>query len=70
MGGRVLAVTHPSVIRAAIVRVLEAPPETFWRIDVTPFSIADLRGNKGRWTLRALTAQAAGPSKNGIANKY
>jgi len=55
VGGRVLAVSHPSVIRAAILHAIEAPPHSFWRINVEPLSLIDLRGNKGRWTLRALT---------------
>jgi len=52
-GGRVLAVTHPAVIRAAMVHALEAPPRSFWRINVEPLAIVDLRANRGRWTLRA-----------------
>jgi broad specificity phosphatase PhoE len=51
--GHTLAVTHPAVIRAAIVCALEAPPQTFWRIDVAPLSLTDLRWNERVWTLRA-----------------
>jgi len=54
IGGRVLAVSHPAVIRAAILHAIEAPPNSFWRINVEPLSVIDLRGNKGRWTLRSL----------------
>ncbi|HEV2678324.1 MAG TPA: histidine phosphatase family protein [Aliidongia sp.] len=52
--GHTVGVTHPAVIRAAVVHALGAPPSAFWRIDVEPLSIADLRHNAGRWTLRAL----------------
>jgi broad specificity phosphatase PhoE len=52
--GHTVAVTHPAVIRAAIVHALGAPPAAFWRIDVEPLALADLRRNAGRWTLRAL----------------
>jgi broad specificity phosphatase PhoE len=48
-----LAITHPAVIRSAIVCALEAPPQAFWRIDIAPLSITDLRWNGTTWTLRA-----------------
>jgi len=53
MHGRGIAVTHPAVIRAAIIHVLDASPRSFWRIDIEPLSITDLRRNGGRWTLRS-----------------
>jgi broad specificity phosphatase PhoE len=49
-----LAVTHPAVIRAAIAHVLLAPPAGFWRIDIEPRSLTDLRREAGRWTLRSV----------------
>ncbi len=52
--GHTVAVTHPSVIRAAITHCLGAPPPAFWRIDVEPLAVADLRRFGDRWTLRAL----------------
>jgi broad specificity phosphatase PhoE len=51
--GHTVAVTHPSVVRAAIVHTLHAPPEAFWRIDVEPLSVTDLRYNGANWTLRS-----------------
>jgi broad specificity phosphatase PhoE len=51
--GHVVAVTHPAFIRAAIVFVLGAPAQSFWRIDLTPLSVADLRTNGRRWVLRS-----------------
>ena len=47
----IVAVTHASVIRAAIIHAIEAGPRTFWRIDVAPLSLTRLSGNKGVWTL-------------------
>ena len=47
-----LAVTHPAVIRAAIVRVLQLPAQTFWRLDIAPLSLTDLRFNQSGWALR------------------
>ena len=48
--GRPIAVTHPAVIRAAILTVLDAPPESFWRIDIPPASPTTLHHRK-HWTL-------------------
>jgi len=49
--GRVVAVTHPAIIRAAILTVLDAAPESFWRIDIAPASRTVLHYRHG-WTLR------------------
>lgn len=53
-GGRVIAVTHPAIIRSAVVIVLGAPAASFWRIDVAPLTQVDLRSDGRRWTLRGL----------------
>jgi broad specificity phosphatase PhoE len=50
--GHAIAVTHAAVIRAAVIGVLGAPPQSFWRIDVAPMSRVDLRSDKRRWVLR------------------
>jgi broad specificity phosphatase PhoE len=51
--GHTVAVTHPAIIpRSAIVHALNAPPLAFWRIDITPLSLTDLRFNR-KWTLRS-----------------
>jgi broad specificity phosphatase PhoE len=52
--GHTVAVTHPSVVRAAIVHTLNAPAEAFWRIDVEPLSVTNLRCNGAHWTLRSM----------------
>jgi broad specificity phosphatase PhoE len=51
----VVAVTHPSVVRAAVVGALGASPASFWRIDAVPLSRTELRGRAGRWNLRSLS---------------
>ncbi|MBB5338289.1 histidine phosphatase family protein [Tunturiibacter gelidoferens] len=48
-----IAITHPAVIRAAILHSLNAPPQSFWRIDIAPLTLTDLRHNGRTWTLRA-----------------
>jgi broad specificity phosphatase PhoE len=53
--GGIIAVTHAAVIRAAVVYVLGAPAQSFWRIDAAPLSWIDLRRDDRRWTLRAAT---------------
>jgi broad specificity phosphatase PhoE len=49
-----LAVTHASVVRAAIVNALGAGASAFYRIDVAQLSLARLSGHAGRWNLVAL----------------
>lgn len=51
---RTVAVTHPAVIRAAILLAVDAPPKSFWRIDVGPASRTDMHLRRGSWTLRLL----------------
>jgi broad specificity phosphatase PhoE len=51
--GHVIAITHPGVVRAAILKVLDAPLQSFWRIDIEPLSLTDLRHDGYRWVLRA-----------------
>jgi broad specificity phosphatase PhoE len=47
-----VAVTHPAVIRAAILAALDMPPKSFWRIDIAPVSRTVLHFRTGLWTLR------------------
>jgi broad specificity phosphatase PhoE len=51
--GHTLAVTHPAVIRAAIICSLQAPPTCFWRLDIAPLSKTDLRFAGRLWTVRS-----------------
>ncbi|GHD37150.1 histidine phosphatase family protein [Streptomyces galbus] len=51
-GGRIVAVAEPSVIRAALVYALMAPPATYWNLDVRPLSTTTVTGRGGRWNLR------------------
>jgi broad specificity phosphatase PhoE len=51
MDRRSILVTHASIVRAAIVHAIDAPPKSFWRIDVAPLSVTRLSGNDGRWNL-------------------
>ncbi|TRW80032.1 histidine phosphatase family protein [Mycolicibacterium sp. 018/SC-01/001] len=49
---RMVAVTHPAVIRAAMLVVLDAPARSFWRIDIAPASRTTLHFRGHAWTLR------------------
>ncbi|CAL9387442.1 histidine phosphatase family protein [Streptomyces sp. enrichment culture] len=51
-GCRVVAVAEPSVIRAALVHALKAPPATCWNFDVRSLSTISVAGRPGRWSLR------------------
>ncbi|MEU9122790.1 histidine phosphatase family protein [Streptomyces sp. NPDC048506] len=47
-----LAVAEPDVVRAALVYALQAPPHSYWRIDVPPLSVTTLSGRPGSWSLQ------------------
>ncbi|MDA4635660.1 histidine phosphatase family protein, partial [Escherichia coli] len=63
-GGHTIVVTHASVIRAAVLSVLQAPDSAFWRIDVEPRSCTEMSSDGRRWMLRA--AACVPPSPTGI----
>ncbi len=52
--GHTIAVTHPAVIRAALVYALRVPAQAFWRFDIAPLSLTDLRFSRNIWTLRCV----------------
>jgi broad specificity phosphatase PhoE len=56
--GRIIAVTHAAVIRAAGIIALDANPKSFWRIDISPLSFSRFDAQGGRWTVRSLNAEA------------
>ncbi|BAX94707.1 histidine phosphatase family protein [Mycobacterium shigaense] len=51
-GLRTVAVTHPAVIRAAIVVALKSAPASFWRVDVKPVGSVGMHRRGNAWTLR------------------
>ncbi|MBY6241063.1 histidine phosphatase family protein [Methylosinus sp. Sm6] len=51
--GPALAITHASVIRAAVVHAIGASANAFWRIDASPLSAVELRRNERRWSFHA-----------------
>ena len=60
--GRVLAITHAAVVRAALLGVLGAPLDAFWRIDMPPLSATALVSDGRRWVWRALPFGGEPPS--------
>jgi broad specificity phosphatase PhoE len=52
--GTMLAITHPTVLRAAIVMTLGAGAQSMSYIDVAPLTLVRLSGVGGRWKLKAL----------------
>ncbi len=50
--GNIAVITHASVIRAAVVQALHAPPAAFWSIDVEPLGIVEMTSDGRRWQLR------------------
>ncbi|HET9518853.1 MAG TPA: histidine phosphatase family protein [Actinoplanes sp.] len=63
--GHQVAVTHPVVIRAALVSVLHVPPAAFRRIDVAPLSVTRLRARGGLWTLHLPTTTSGWTTPQG-----
>ncbi|MFF0448656.1 histidine phosphatase family protein [Streptomyces sp. NPDC004609] len=55
-GGSVVAVAEPAVVRAALVYALQAPPTSYWNVDVRPLSTVVLSGRSGYWNLCLQTA--------------
>ena len=53
---RTAAVTHPAVLRAALVLALDADPRVFWRIAAQPLSLAHLTHDGRRWMLHSLVS--------------
>ena len=52
--GKMVAITHATVIRAVVIHAIKATALSFWRIDIAPLSITTLSGNHGRWTLSSI----------------
>jgi broad specificity phosphatase PhoE len=52
--GRVVAITHGEVIKAAAIHALGAPVLAFWRIDASPLAFTELHAHGGRWTVARL----------------
>jgi broad specificity phosphatase PhoE len=60
--GALVAITHAGVVRAALVRALDAPMEAFWRLDIAPLSVTELHAHDGRWTVTRVNHPLPEPS--------
>jgi broad specificity phosphatase PhoE len=59
--GHVLAITHASVIRAAVVHALQAPPHHAFRsIELAPLTVTDIRLSGASWRVRSIGVPLAG----------
>ena len=61
--GHIVAVSHPFVIRAAMLYVMQFPMSMFYLIDVEPLSATELRFNNV-WRLRLETHMAKSTPRN------
>jgi broad specificity phosphatase PhoE len=52
--GRIVAITHPAVIRAAILAAIHASPISYWYLDIAPLSVVELTSNGRRWALKSI----------------
>lgn len=52
-GARVAVVTHGGPVKVAVLRVLGAPLDRLWDVEVAPCSVTELaaHGQRGRWRL-------------------
>ena len=62
--GHTIAVTHPAIIRSAVILALGAPLSAFWRLDIAPLSLTDLRYNGSTWTVRSTSGKLSLSTKN------
>ena len=58
--GRIVAITHGEVIKAAVVHALGAPLLAFWRIDAGPLAFTELHAHGDRWTVTRLNCPPPG----------
>lgn len=56
--GHTLCITHAAVIKAAVLHVLAASADAFFRLDIEPLSLTDLRYDGRRWALRSLNVSS------------
>ena len=54
LDGQTVGITHPAVIRAVISEVLEVFDPAFWKLDIGPLTLTDLRHDGRRWALRQM----------------
>ena len=57
---RTAAVTHPAVLRAALVAALDSGPRAFWRVDAPPLCRARFSHDGRRWVLQELVRARPG----------
>lgn len=55
--GQLIAVTHPAVVRTAMIHILAAPLTSCWKIDTPPLSMISLYSDGKRWVLRTCGLQ-------------
>lgn len=55
--GRLVAVTHAAVVRAAVLHALHAPASSAWDIDVSPGSVTEVHSTPTGWRVVRVNAQ-------------
>ncbi len=58
----VVAITHATIVRAAVVAALDAPPTAFWALDVAPLATTELHHRDGRWRIAYVNRAASVPA--------
>jgi broad specificity phosphatase PhoE len=53
--GHTIVITHSSIIRAAVIHVIQAQPSSFNRIDIAPLSRTVFSAHEGQWRLASMS---------------
>lgn len=61
--GNLVVVTHPSVIRVAVLHAIGAPITGFWRVDIESLAQVRFTSDGRRWALRMKGPRMAGAVK-------
>jgi len=59
LAGHALVIADAAVIRAAVLRVLDAQPLTFWHLEIAPLSLSSVQHAGDHWRLRQLNLDIA-----------
>ncbi|MBY4729532.1 histidine phosphatase family protein [Cupriavidus pauculus] len=57
--GHTLVITHASVIKAALIHALKAPPTAYWQLDIAPLSITTLSAYRDSWRVTSMSVPLA-----------
>ena len=66
LDGRLVAVTHAAVVKAAVVVALRSPVDAAWDVDVAPATVTELRPTERGWRVTRVGARWSGPAGDDV----